>query len=93
MRDLLVSMESGERRKPQRQTNFGEFSNKSRRPFLTTLFYTAGASISPKWWKPTPPMVHLGDHGMVHALCLSQAGVSGREEMIKAPIIIEGAKF
>ena len=29
---------------------------------------------------------------MVHALCLSQVGVSRREEMIKAPIIIEDVK-
>ena len=50
-------------------------------------------------------MVHVGDHGMIHVLyntcisChdplgiyLSQVGVSGREKMIKARIIIEGAK-
>ena len=37
---------------------------------------------------PLPPMVHVGDHGMIHALYLSQVGVSEREEMIKAPIIL-----
>ena len=37
-------------------------------------------------------MVHVWDPGMIHALYLSHVGVSEHEEMIEAPIIIEGAK-
>ena len=54
--------------------------------------WEAGASIPPEWWKSIPPMVYVGDHSMIHALYLSHVGVSGREEMIKTPIIIEGEK-
>ena len=54
------------------------------------------------WWNqpstlplPHPMIGHVRDYGMIHALYtyfLSQIGVSKREGMIKAPIIIEGAK-
>ena len=47
--------------------------------------------------QPLPPMVHVGDHGMIHALYgyytyREYIGVSEQEEMIKAQIIFEGAK-
>ena len=51
--------------------------------------------LSPlEWWKPTPSpdAPRKGSWHDIHALYLSQVGVSEREEMIKAPIIIQGSK-
>ena len=47
---------------------------------------------------PDGPMVHVGDHGKIHALYgyytyHEYIRVSEQEEMIKAQIIFEGAKY
>ena len=57
--------------------------------------YKNQGRLSPlEWWKPPPPPdgQRRGSWHDIHALYLSQVGVSEREEMIKAPIIIEGAE-
>ena len=48
----------------------------------------ANPPATPPSATPPPPTVHE-DHGMVHALCIAQVGVSGRKEIIKASKIIE----